>query len=98
MLLGLDNLFAVFRRVPSSQTEFTIVTLDEFDSDSVRFHEVYGMNFGLKTAPLQFNRVAEFLCAVAACLEACLWIIITTIDFSAPLSIGRCHERSVSVG
>ncbi len=67
MLLGLDNLFAVFRRVPSSQSEFTIVSIYEFDSDSVRFHEVFGMNFGLKAAPLQFNRVAELLSAVAAC-------------------------------
>ena len=67
VLLGLDDLFAAFRRVPSSQPEFTIVALYEFDSDSVRFHEVFGMNFGLKAAPLQFNRVAELLCAVAAC-------------------------------
>ena len=33
----------------------------------VRFHEVFGMNSGLKSAPLQFNRVAEFICTVAAC-------------------------------
>ena len=51
VLLGLDDLFAVFRRVPSSHREFTIVALYEFDSDSVRFHEVFGMNFGLKTVP-----------------------------------------------
>ena len=67
MLLGLDDLFAAFRRVPSSQPEFTIVALYEFDSDSVRFHEVFGMNFGLKAAPLQFNRVAELLCVVEVC-------------------------------
>jgi len=70
VLLGLDDLFAAFRRVPSSQPEFTIVALYEFDSDSVRFHEVFGMNFGLKAAPLQFNRVAELLCAVASCFGA----------------------------
>jgi hypothetical protein len=67
VLLGLDDLFASFRRVPSSQSEFSIVALYEFDSDRVRFHEVFGMNFGLKAAPLQFNRVAELLCEVASC-------------------------------
>ena len=78
MVLGLDDLFTSFHRVPSSQPQFTVVSLFDYDVEEedrrkgsttpgIRLHEVFCMNFGLKSAPLQFNRVAEFICTVAAC-------------------------------
>jgi hypothetical protein len=98
VLVGLDDLFTAFRSVPSSQTEFTIVVLYEFDSDNVRFHEVFGMNFGLKAAPLQFNRVTELLCAVAACFgdlpvdhyyDDFLLLCISVSDMKDPCQAGK---------
>jgi hypothetical protein len=55
MVLGLDDLFASFHRVPSSQPQFTVVTLFDYDVEvedrfkdsttpGIRFHEVFGMN------------------------------------------------------
>jgi hypothetical protein len=59
VVLGLDDLFAAFRRVPSSQPQVTVVTLFDYDVEAedrrkgsttpgIRFHEVFVMNFGLK--------------------------------------------------
>ena len=67
MVLGLDDLFAAFRRVPSSQPQFTVVALFDYDVEAedrrngsttpgIRFYEVFGMNFGLKSASLQIQQ------------------------------------------
>lgn len=65
LILGLEDLASAFRRVPTSQPQYTIVVLYDPSTDSIVFHQVYGMCFGLSSAPLQFNRVPEFLCTLA---------------------------------
>ena len=70
LLFGLDDLFAAYRRVPSSQPRFTVVALYDFDLDEVVYHDLFGMNFGLRSAPVQFSRVPQFIVCVARCLLA----------------------------
>ena len=70
LLFGLDDLFAAYRRVPSSQPRFTVVALYDFQREAVVYHDVFGMNFGLKSAPVQFCRVPQFIVCLARCLLA----------------------------
>jgi hypothetical protein len=61
------------------------------------------MNFGLKAAPLQLNRVAELLCAVAACLgglpvdhyyDDFLLLYISGSDMKDPCQVGKVWSSS----
>ena len=70
LLFGLDDLFAAYRRVPSSQPRFTVVAVYDFSIDEVVYHDLYGMNFGLRSAPVQFSRVPQFIVCVARRLLA----------------------------
>ena len=70
LLLGCDDLFAAYRRVPCSQPRFTVVSVYDFDEGAVRYHDVFGMNFGLQSAPVQFCRVPEMITCAARCFLA----------------------------
>jgi hypothetical protein len=65
LTLGLEDLKSAFHRVPTSQSEYTIVILYDPTTDDIVFHQVYGICFGLDSGPLQFNRVPEFLYTLA---------------------------------
>ena len=65
MLLGTEDLEAAYRRIPTSQPQFTVVALRDPVSGVLRFFKVPGHNFGLLSAVLNFNRVPEFF--VHAC-------------------------------
>jgi hypothetical protein len=61
------------------------------------------MNFGLKAAPLQFNRVTELLCAVAACFgglpvdhyyDDFLLLYISVSDMKDPCQAGKVWPSS----
>ena len=67
---GLEDLFAAYRRAPTSQPQFTLVALwrpdPELDAGGeVVYIEVPGHNFGLLAAVVNFNRAPEAFIAVA---------------------------------
>ena len=67
---GLDDLFAAYRRAPTSQPQFTIVALWRPDptleaGGEVAYVEVPGHNFGLLAAVVNFNRAPGAFIAVA---------------------------------
>ena len=63
--IGLDDLFAAYRRVPTSQPEFTTVAFWSASRQQVLFSEVYGHPFGLLASVVNFHRIPTLLCAVA---------------------------------
>ena len=68
--LGLDDLFAAYRRIPTSQPEFMIAAVWSFEWDGPAFYEVHGHCFGMVSSVLNFNRVPHLLCVTAALLFA----------------------------
>jgi hypothetical protein len=52
IILGMDDLFAAYRRVPCSQPRFTVISVYDFKKKAVAYHDVFGMNFGLASAQL----------------------------------------------
>ena len=68
--LGLDDLFAAYRRVPTSQNEFMIAAVWCPAWDEPAFFEVHGHAFGLVSSVVNFNRVPHLLCVAAARLFA----------------------------
>ena len=67
---GLEDLFAAYRRAPTSQPQFTLVALWRPDpkldtGGEVVYIEVPGHNFGLLAAVVNFNRAPEAFIAVA---------------------------------
>jgi hypothetical protein len=66
LLLGLDDLFAAYRRIPNAESRrFGIVGVFDIEAQAVRWHEVLGLPFGLSSAPIIFNRVPALLCVFA---------------------------------
>ena len=51
LILGLEDLASAFRRVPTSQPEYTIVILYDPSTDSIVFHQVYGMCLVIQRTP-----------------------------------------------
>ena len=78
IILGMDDLFAAYIRVPCSQPRFIVISVYDFHKKAVAYHDVFGMNFGLASAPVQFNRVPEFLVCVARASQQQSWTIIAT--------------------
>lgn len=60
MLLGTEDLEAAYRRVPTSQPQYTVVALRDPGTGELKFFTMAGHNFGLLSAVLNFNRVPEF--------------------------------------
>ena len=71
---GCGDLFAAYRRSPTSQPEYTIVAVYcyEVEPPAVRYCEVPGHNFGLCSAVNNFNGYPELATAVA---RRVLWIV-----------------------
>ena len=62
MLLGTEDIEAAYRRMPCSQPWYTIFAQLDPSTGRVFFFRLQGFNFGLKSAVIQFNRLAEFIC------------------------------------
>ena len=75
MEIGCDDLFAAYRRVPTSQPQFTVIAIFCPIRKKTVFSEVYGHNFGLLSAVTNFSRVPALLTVFAqrffACMLAC---------------------------
>jgi hypothetical protein len=65
---ALVDTVAAYRRIPTSEPEYTIVAYWNPDPGNprVEFVEVYVMNFRLKSAVCTCSRVPEFVCWIAA--------------------------------
>ena len=94
---SLDDLFAAYRRIGARETRFTVVAMYDFEIDQVVYHDVYGMNFGLKSAPVQFCRIPQFLVCAARLLLAVaathyvddyLNIDFASASISCPFAVG----------
>ena len=68
--LGLDDLFAAYRRVPTRHPEYMVAAIWDLDKAQPIFFEVFGHCFGLVSSVLNFNRVPHLLCVAAARLFA----------------------------
>ena len=68
--LGLDDLFAAYRRVPTAHPEYMIAAVWDLETSQPVFYEVYGHCFGLVSSVLNFNRIPHLLCVAAALLFA----------------------------
>jgi hypothetical protein len=63
MWLGLDDIDAAYRRIPNSQPGFSVFGIWSTKLHQVRFYEVYGHNFGLKSSVVNFNRAPHLVCS-----------------------------------
>ena len=68
--IGLDDLFAAYRRVPTRHPEYMIAAIWDLDTEQPIYYEVSGHCFGLVSSVLNFNRVPHLLCVAAALLFA----------------------------
>jgi len=68
--LGLDDLFAAYRRVPTAHPEYMIAAIWDVDAGVPLFYELHGHAFGLRSSVLNFNRVPHLLCVAAALIFA----------------------------
>lgn len=66
MLLGTEDIEAAYRRVPCRHPQYTIFAQLDPSSGRVFFFRLQGFNFGLKSAVVQFNRIAHFICRASA--------------------------------
>ena len=64
MMGGTDDLANAYRHVPSATPQFTVVMMPRPDGSPAYF-TLPGLNFGLASAVLQFNRFPELMVAVA---------------------------------
>jgi len=62
LVFGSDDAEAAYRRVPTSQPEFTVIAYFNPRTNAMEYRQVFGLPFGLTSAVLQFNRVAHFIC------------------------------------
>ena len=104
--LGLDDLFAAYRRVPTSQPEYMVAAIWDVDAGAPVFYETFGHAFGLCSSVTNFNRVPHLLCVAAALIFAApvdhFFDDYLTVDFvsakgSAQESLDVLHE-AVRIG
>jgi hypothetical protein len=95
----MDDLTSAYRRVPTSEPEFTIVAIfnPDLKGGSTCFCEVYGHNFGLRSAVTNFSRVPALLVATARRVLACMTSVYID-DYITPelLSASGSGQESVA--
>ena len=87
--LGLDDLFAAYRRIPNSQLQYTTVAVFHYNRNQVLYHSIYGHPFGLKASVVNFNRMPHALCSIAARLFA----VVTTHFVDDYITVDINHEK-----
>jgi len=53
---GLEDVDAAFRRIACATPQFTVITIADPDTCETVYFTLPGLNFGLNSAPLAFNR------------------------------------------
>jgi len=82
---GTNDAKAAYRRVPTSQPEYTLVAVYNTDTHKVEYIEVWGHNFGLKSAVVNYNRSPElFTCAARRLLAIVTEHYVDDNDTSEP--------------
>lgn len=66
MLIGTEDVASAYRRMPCSQPWFTVFAQWDPHLERVVFFRLQGFNFGLKSAPNQFNRLSFCMARFAA--------------------------------
>lgn len=51
LLLGCDDIAMAYRTVPNAQPELCVVALYDFTRNDISYYDVFGLNFGLASAP-----------------------------------------------
>ena len=104
--LGLDDLFAAYRRVPTAQPEYMVAAIWDVDAGEPLFYEIYGHAFGLCSAVINFNRVPHLLCVAASRIFAAvvdhffddyLTVDLVSAQGSAQMCLDLLH-KSVRIG
>ena len=102
LLLGLEDMFAAYRRFGTSTPWATVIGVynPQAESRAVEWRQVKGMPMGLSASPLSFCRLPTALCAIAqvwcaVCVESFVddYIIVDRND--APIEI---HDPSAPAG
>ena len=74
LTLALDDLWAAYRRIPTSEPHFTIIAIWSLKANNgaggVRFFPVHGHNFGLESSVVNFSRLPALLVRIARLLLA----------------------------
>lgn len=69
---GTNDLRAAYRRKPSKQPHYTVVAVYDYDAGDIKYLEVLGLNFGLLSAVVSFNRSPELFTSAARRLA---WVL-----------------------
>jgi hypothetical protein len=64
--MALDDVSNAFRQIPTGQPEYTVVAIFSVKHGADRYYPVFGHNFGLVSAVINFCRLPRFITAVTA--------------------------------
>ena len=93
---GSDDLFAAYRRVPTSQPEYTSVMVWDSDNEQIVYCIVPGHNFGLTSAVLNFNRIPHYMIsAVRVFLGVCCEHYFDDVDTAEPSFCNGSGQETV---
>lgn len=70
LLLGLQDLAAAYRTVPTSQPQYCLFAVYVRSAEDTVFFYTPGFPFGLVSAVVTFNRFAEFMAVASRCVHA----------------------------
>ena len=103
-LLALDDVDSAYRRVPTSEPQFTVCAYFSPSKKRVVFHKVYGHNFGLVSSVLNFSRVPAlftaflrrfFLCWVDHYVDDFLEVdVVRAVDAHAQIYVHVLHNAA----
>ena len=65
LFIGLDDVLSAYRRIPNRQPGFAVFALWNPATGSVEFHELFGLNFGLRSSVTNFFRIPRLICRFA---------------------------------
>ena len=70
LVLGLEDAENAYRHIPCAQPQYTVIALWSPKHGEVRYYEVYGHNFGLKSSVVNFSRIPALMVRAAALILA----------------------------
>jgi hypothetical protein len=65
LFIGLDDGLSAYRRVPNRQPGFAVFALWNPATGGVDFHELFGLNFGLRSSVTNFFCIPRLICRFA---------------------------------
>ena len=93
---GTNDIKAAYRRVPTAQPQYSCVAVYNTDANDVQFCDVWGHNFGLKSAVVNFNRFPEMAtCAARRLFAVCTEHYVDDNDTSEPAYSAKSGQQSL---